>query len=182
MRNFSSAIFLVAVFWTSMACAAPQGLYGKSVTVSWTETRSQREPGQTAFRPVSLPFTYTVYVSSEGRPFKRLTSISSTRRATGSLDRVGTGESRPDGGTGAMQFVGNTIVASAGSPGGFGRRIQISLDGGFASCSAQVISGKTPGKKVAAVRSVATGNMVEFESISAGPASCSVRAGNAFAN
>jgi hypothetical protein len=40
----------------------------------------------------------------------------------------------------------------------------------------------TPGKKVVAIKSVATGNMVEFESISAGPASCSIRAGNAFAS
>jgi hypothetical protein len=81
-----------------------------------------------------------------------------------------------------MQFVGNTIVASTGQAGGFGRRIQITLDSGFGSCSAQVISGKSPGKKIAAVKSVATGNMVEFESISAGPASCSVQAGNAFAS
>ena len=182
MRYFSSAIFFGAVFWSSMACAAPQGLYGKSVTVSWTETRSQRDAGQAAFRPVSLPFTYTVYVSSEGRPFKRLTSVSASRRATGSLDRVGMAGQRADGSAGAMQFVGNTIVASTSSSGGYGRRIEINLDGGFGSCSAKVISGKTPGKKVAAVKSVATGNMVEFESISAGPASCSIQAGNAFAS
>lgn len=183
MRSVSSAIlFCVAVFWPSMAGAAPQGLFGKSVTVTWTETRSQRGAGETAFRPVSLPFTYTVYVSSEGRPFKRLTSVSSTRRATGSVDQVGLGAPGTGGGAGTLQFVGNTIVANSSSPGGFGRRIEINADGGFGSCSARIISGMTPGKKVASVKSVATGNKVEFESISAGPASCSIRAGNAFAS
>ena len=181
MRNFSSTIFFVAVFWSPMACAAPQGLYGKSVIVSWTETRSQRDAGEANFKPVSLPFTYTVYVSSEGRPFKRLTSVSASRRATGSQDKVGMGGRGPEG-SGAMQFVGNSIVATTGQVGGFGRRIQVTLDGGFGSCSAQVISGKSPGKKIVAVKSVATGNMVEFESISAGSASCSVQAGNAFAS
>ena len=172
MRIFSSAVLFVAVFSSSMAVAAPKGLYGKSVTVSWTETRSQRHAGQTAFRPVSLPFTYTVYVSSEGRPFKRLTSVSANRRATGTKDRVGWRDRGP------KQFGRHAVRRQQdrfehGSSGGYGRRIEINLDSGFRSCSAKVISGKSPGKKVASMKSVATGNIVEFESISAGPASCS---------
>ena len=39
--------------------APPSGLYGKSVIVSWTETRSQRNPGDQAFRPMSIPVEST---------------------------------------------------------------------------------------------------------------------------
>jgi hypothetical protein len=162
---------------TLAAMAAPQSFYGKTLRVSWTETRSQRQAGETAFKPVSLPFTYSVYVSSKGQLFKRLTSISASRRATGQKDRVGTGGAGPEGASN-VSFQGNTLIATTSS-GGLGRRIRISFDGG-SSCSAEVISGKGGG--VAAVRSVATGAMVEFESVSAGSASCAVQEWNAFAN
>lgn len=166
---------------TVALAAPPKGIYGKSIVVTWNESRSQRAAGETAFKPVSLPFTLTVYVSSEGRLFRRLTSVSSTRRATGSYDRVGTGGRAENGNVGSVQFQGNAIVLTASSE-GLGRRIQINLDSGLGSCTAQIISGKAPGAKVAAVRSVATGGMVEFESVSAGAATCAVQAGNAFAN
>lgn len=79
------------------AHAAPHGLYGKTVKVTWTETRSQRNPGETSFHPVGIPFTYEAYVSSEGNLFKRLTVISSNGRHIGSKDRTGTGGSGPNG-------------------------------------------------------------------------------------
>jgi hypothetical protein len=159
---------------------APAALRGKSIVVSWTESRSQRNPGETAFRPVSLPFDFTVYVSGEGRAFKRLMSQSSTRRAVGTKDTVGAGGTNAEG-IAATAIRGNSITHS-GTSGGLGRRIQITLDRSFSSCTAEVVSGKPPGAKVVSVRSVATGNMVEFESVSAGSATCSIRAGNAFAN
>ena len=162
------------------AAQAPAALRGKSITVSWTESRSQRDAGQTVFRPVTLPFDFTVYVSSEGRAFKRLTSQSASRRHVGTKEGVGSGRASSEGLT-AIAIRGNTIVNSNTS-GGLGRRIQITMDSSFSSCTAQVVSGKPPGSKVVAVRSVATKNMVEFESVSAGPATCSIRAGNAFAN
>lgn len=169
-------MIVVALFATlaSPAWSAPKGLYGKTITVSWTETRSQRQMGEATFKPVGLPFTFQLYVSSEGRPFKRLTSTSSSGRSHGTKEGVGSGANA------AVSYQGNTVIATSSS-GGLGRRIQITPDGSFSSCSAQVISGKSGGG-VAAVKSVATGRMVEFESVSAGAASCSVQNGNAFAN
>jgi hypothetical protein len=162
------------------AAQAPAALRGKSITVSWTETRSQRDAGETAFRPVSLPFDFTVYVSSEGRAFKRLTSQSASRRQVGSNEGVGSGRARADGAV-ATQVTGTSIVHNVSS-GGLGRRIQITMDSSYSSCTAQVVTGMRAGAKVVSTRSVATGNTVEFESVNAGSASCSIRAGNAFAN
>jgi hypothetical protein len=158
---------------------APAALRGKSINVTWTETRSQREAGQQAFRPVSLPFDFTVYVSNEGRAFKRLTSVSASRRQTGANEGVGAGKREGSSRLVATQVQGNSIVHSVSS-GGLGRRITVTLDSSYGSCSAQVITAKQAGAKVVATRSVATGNTVEFESVSAGATNCSVRAGNAF--
>ena len=173
MKKILVAALFAAI--ASPALAAPQGLYGKTVTVTWTETRSQRQMGETTFKPVGLPFTFQLYLSSEGRPFKRLTSVSSSGRRSGTKEGVGSGANA------SVSYQGNNTVIATNSSGGLGRRVQVTLDSGFSSCSAQVISGKSGGG-VAAVKSVATGNMVEFESVSAGAASCSVQNGNAFAN
>jgi hypothetical protein len=178
MNKFYGTSLLALIASTTAVTAAPQSYYGKTFRVSWTETRSQRDAGETAFRPVSLPFTYTVYVSSKGQLFTRVTSMSASRRAVGSKDRVGTSGSGPDG-AGRATFQGNTLTATRSS-GGLGRQIRVTFDGG-SSCSATVVTGKSGGG-VASVRSIPTGGMVEFESVSAGAASCSVQDGNAFAN
>jgi hypothetical protein len=177
MNKSCAAALLALIASTAAASAAPQSFYGKTLRVNWTETRSQRDAGETAYKPVSLPFTYTVYVSSKGQLFKRTTSISASRRATGQRDMVGMGGSGPEG-AGRVSFQGNTMITTS-SHGGLGRQIKITFDGG-SSCSAQVISAKS-GAGPTSVRSIATGGMVEFESVSAGSASCSVQDGNAFA-
>lgn len=176
-----SALAVIALLTASVPAfaQAPAALRGKSISVTWTETRSQRDAGETAFRPVSLPYDFTIYVSSEGRAFKRTTSISASRRQTGTKEGVGAGRATPEGAT-ETQVRGTTIVQTSTS-GGLGRRIQITMDSSYSSCSATVTTAKQSGQKVAAVRSIATGGMVEFESVSAGPATCSIRAGNAFA-
>jgi len=160
------------------AVAAPQSFYGKTLRVAWEETRGQRVAGETAFKTVSLPFVYSVYVSSRGQLFKRLSSTSASRRANGIKDRVGMSGTDSEG-AGAATFQGNTLIATMNN-GGLGRRIRITFDGG-SSCSAEVVSGKS-GSAVASTRSNATGKTIEFESVSAGAASCAIQDGNAFAN
>jgi hypothetical protein len=163
---------------TSAALAAPQGWYGKTLRVTWNESRSQRVQGEGEFKAVSIPLSYTVYVSSKGQVFKRFTSTTSSGRQSGSKDRVGTSGSDSQG-AGSIAFQGNTLISTANN-GGLGRRIRISFDGG-SSCSAEVLTGKA-GSGTATTRSNATGKMMEFQSASAGAASCSVQEGNAFAN
>ncbi len=160
--------------------AAPRELYGKNVVVNWTETRSQRNAGEAAFHPVSIPFTLTFYVGNEGHVFKRLFAVAATGRTSGSQDRVG---KQPTGdiSASASSFSGRTLTATS-SFGGAARRIQITFDPNFTGCSAQVVTAKLSGAKFAAVRSIANGTTVEFESVSAGSASCAVGQGNPFAN
>ena len=178
MRRSMILAILAGMTFASAAEAAPQSFYGKTLRVSWSEARSQRVQGEGAFKSVSIPLSYTVYVSTKGQLFKRLTSSTPSGRATGSKDRVGTGGGDSEG-AGAVTFQGNTLVASSNNH-GLGRRIRVTFDGS-SSCSAEVLTGKAGGG-VTTHRSNATGKMMELESVSAGPASCSVQEGNAFAN
>jgi hypothetical protein len=134
--------------------------------------------GDPVFKSVSIPLSFTVYVSSKGQLFRRLTSTAASGRASGSKDRVGASTAGADG-AGQVSFQGNTLVSTTNN-GGLGRRIRISFDGG-SSCSAEVLTGKS-GSGGAGFRSNATGKAMELESVTAGGASCSVQDGNAFAN
>jgi hypothetical protein len=61
------------------------------------------------------------------------------------------------------------------------RRVAVNLDSSFERCTAQVITAKEVGAKVGVWRGIGSGQMLEVESVSAGPASCSVKSGNVFA-
>jgi hypothetical protein len=178
MKCLTCIAFVSFVASTSGAIAAPQSLYGKTLRVTWNETRSQRVRGEGEYKSVSIPLSYTVYVSSKGQLFKRLTSTTSSGRQSGSKDRVGASGTDSQG-SGSISFQGNMLTSTANN-GGLGRRIRVSFDGG-SSCSAEVLTGKA-GTGAATVRSNATGKMLEIDSVSAGGASCSVQEGNAFAN
>jgi hypothetical protein len=178
MKKISCIALVSLIASTSGSLAAPQSLYGKTLRVTWNESRSQRVRGEGEFKAVSIPLSYTVYVSSKGQLFKRLTSTTATGRRTGSKDRVGVSGAGADG-SGSVSFQGNTLIQTANNN-GLGRRIRITFDGG-SSCSAEVLTGKS-GTGAAMVHSNATGKMLEFESVSAGAASCSVQEGNAFAD
>jgi hypothetical protein len=181
MRPFAMAFVVATGLAPCAAAAAPTQLYGRSVAVSWTETRSQRAVGQEpAFHPVSIPFTMTVYVSSEGHIFRRLSSTTPNGRQSGAKDRVGTSGSSGNGSF-VVQFQGNAMVAG-GSNGGFGLHVQATFDSSFGSCTAQVIGAKQSGSKTVMLRSIASGATIEVESVSTGAATCAVAQGNPFAN
>lgn len=114
MKRFATGVAALAC-WPLAAAAAPDALTGKSVTVSWNETRSQRDVGEAAFKPVSIPYTFTVYFGTGGHVFKRIFAVAASRRASGADDKVG-------GGGGAnVSFSGNTMVGtnSLERPGAF---------------------------------------------------------------
>jgi hypothetical protein len=181
MRGLLAGLLVAAAVAVPVSArAAPSQLYGKAVTVSWSETRSQRAAGEPAFHPVSIPFTLTIYISTEGHIFRRIFAVTPNGRTSGSKDRTGASSSGASAAFSA-QFQGNAMIASA-SNGGFGLLVRVTFDGGFASCTAQVIGAKQSGSKTVTLRSVASGSMIEVESVSAGPASCSVAQGNPFAN
>jgi hypothetical protein len=181
MRFVTMGFVVAAGLAPAVANAAPSQLYGKSVTVRWSETRSQRAVGQeAAFHPVSLPFTMTVYIGTEGHIFRRIFAVTPNGRQSGAKDRAGASGSSANGSF-AVQFQGNTMVAS-GSNGGFGLHVQVTFDSGFTGCTAEVIGAKQSGSRTVMLRSIASGLTIEVESVSAGAASCAVAKGNPFAN
>lgn len=173
------ALIFASTALASTAMSAPQGLYGKSVKVTWNETRSQRLVGEAVFKSISEPFGFVIYVSSRGTLFKRFTAVSASGNRSGKTEGVGASGGNSEGAA-STSFSGNTITV-AGSNFAVGRRIQITLDGSFMSCSAQVVTGKSKSGP-ATFRSRISGEMMELDSASAGAASCSVQEGNAFAN
>jgi hypothetical protein len=161
------------------ANAAPSQLYGKSVVVSWTENRVQRPVGTAGWASVSRAISETVYISSAGRPFSRITF--SAGRASGDQDQVGVSGHNPTGGAKVVQFQGRSLVTVLLYNGG-AREIRIDFDPNFSSCSASVILGKSSGAGTFTLRSSINGQMLEIQSQSTSGATCSIREGNVFAN
>ncbi len=180
-RNAAVSIALLAVLmWPQAAPAqsAPAGLQGKSAVVSWTENRTQRNVGEERTETVAVPYTYRVYFSSAGRPFARL-SVANRRGETASRDRVGTGSGSVDGGVRDLRFNGNTLSQTAGFGGG-ARRILINFDGGFSSCTANVILGRQPGASKIIMKNLVSNKHMEILSSTTSGASCSLQSGNVF--
>ena len=162
----------------SAARAAPSQLYGKSVVVSWTEEREQRVNGEATTRNVGRNGNFSVYLSSAGKPFSRMSYAFS--RAKGGLkhgkrDAVG-GEG---GSARSVAFSGNTMSVGMAMSGG-ARNVLVSFDGGFQSCSAQVLTGKEGGASHIKTKSMVSGNDVEIISVKTGAASCRIQDGNVF--
>lgn len=186
-RSIGLAVALVAasapVVTAQAAANAPKSLYGKSIVVSWTESRSQRPLGdQGPFRPVSVNLQRSIYISSAGRLFSRLESTANVgrRSMSGKAEGVGAAGTNFSGGPRNIQFKGNSLVMITGFQAS-ARRLVVDFDGSFQTCTAQVITAKQVGEKAGIWRGVAGRMMLEVESVSAGAATCSIRTGNVFA-
>lgn len=172
--SFFCAIAAVTTVAPVMA-AAPENLRNKSFTVSWSEEHNQSRDGG-EFRDISVPYVWTLYVSSAGRGFARMHIGSG--RGTGSHDIVGQGGKSFGGGAHAVTFTNSGMVGMANF-GEAARRISIGSTG--SGCTAQVTVAKASGSASARFTR-ADGHTFEIRSLHAGPASCQIQDGNAFAN
>jgi len=67
------AVVLFGLSFAQAAYAAPPNeLYGKSVSIAWTETREQRPVGEENWRQVGGNQTFNLYVSEAGRVFNKV--------------------------------------------------------------------------------------------------------------
>lgn len=108
-----AAVLAVATLGPAAAFAAPAQLYGKSVVVTWSETREHKGAAQGS--TVSRHGEFSAYVSSAGRVFNRLTYSGLVgaprhypRFQSGSSDRVngeGSGQAR------SVAFSGHTMTS-----------------------------------------------------------------------
>lgn len=171
------ALLFIALNPATASAQAPAALQSKSAVVSWTENRTQRYLDDGRTETVGVPYTYRVYFSTAGRPFARLT-VANQRGVTASRERVGTGERmRPDG-VRSLQLRGNSLTATSGHGAG-ARRIQITFDGNYASCSASVILGKSGTGKIT-MTNLVSGKKMEILASSTSGATCSLQNGNVF--
>jgi hypothetical protein len=173
----SGALVAVLILPAGAASAAPSQLFGKSVVVNWSEEREQRVGGS-EIRNVARSGQFSVYLSSAGRPFSRMSySFAAGKHGlkSGNRDAVG-GESRRN-----ISFHGSSMSVDMPIQGG-ARHIAVSFDSGFAGCSAQVLTGKETAGASIHGRSLINGAAVEMISVKTGPASCRIQDGNVFGN
>src|SRR5690348_13063112 len=127
--------------------AAPQPLYGKSVVVTWSETRLRKAGAQPAASTFTRHGDFSVYVSSAGRVFNRLTYSGFTQAPRRYLN-FQSASSDQVGGQGSSQrnvaFSGRTMTSITPMNGG-AQRILVTFADDFSTCSAQVLTGKSTG-------------------------------------
>jgi hypothetical protein len=182
MNNTLVRLFALAFIAPSCALAqgsqtkAPDQLKGKSVTISYNETRKSapEDGGQIATRTV--PFKLILYVSSDGNLFNRLlagrnTKSSDQTKGEKDLSQFADRETTFDK---QKMTVANHFGSRKGS-----RVIEASFNETFTSCSATAVITVT-GEYVR--RRLMTGGFERLYSASTSDVTCAVVDGNALLN
>jgi hypothetical protein len=173
----SASLVLAAM---GQAGAAPQALYGKSVVVSFSESRVSRPVSGGPESTSQASGQFSVYISTAGRPFVRSNRTLTTGRRGAESKAIDTG---PGGGpigvsvASGIQFSGNSMTIT-NQMGSGARRITVTFDGG-SSCSATVLNAREGGKNMV-IKSRYTGQNREVLSSQFSVTGCSVRDGNVF--
>ena len=155
--------------------APPNELYGKSVSITWTETREQRPVGEENWRQVSGSQTFNLYVSDAGRVFNKVSYATRGGNAERAGEIAGSGKR-------SINFNGRSLLALMPWGSGGATRITADFDAGFGGCSAQVTRAKESAGGITRQFSGIIKRVNEIRSVQVGGASCSVRSGNVFAN
>ena len=158
------------------AAAAPASLLGKSIVLTWSETRQQRRLGDQNFRSVNASHNLSMYISSAGRAFVRQTIR--TGSGAGSEDQVsGSPQSRV-----VPSFAGRTMTLNSPFRSGGMRRHVMTFDAAFDACMATVAFVKEVGRETAITGSlIDRQHLFEMQSIAVTNVTCAVQNGNVFA-
>jgi hypothetical protein len=170
------SLLLISLTTQTYAADAPKALWGKSVVLTWTETRQQRIVGQPNFYSVHGNDGTSIYVSTAGRIFNRRTH--STRAGSGTVERA-PGEGSGAYPRGAILFGGQTMTLIGETKGGAYRTV-IEFDANFVSCTARRSIAFQPGQTSIALSPIIH-KYIEVKSVTVNGMSCSVRAGNVLA-
>ena len=166
-------LFLSGVSYAQGALA-PMALRGKSAIVSWSEERAVKRRGAENLRQVRSSHTLQAYISSTGRVFNRYSATGPGGRTGASEQVAGSPDARRQ-----ARFEGRSLLVENRFKSG-ARRIAITFDERFASCTATVINGLAQGETKSIRTSVITKQEYELYSAKTGPATCEVRNGNVF--
>ena len=154
-----------------LAAAAPAELLNKTVTVSYTITIPAKGPNGVV-RTGTRNATRTIYISSAGRAFGRV----SRRDARGGSE---TKEAAPGERGNTLRFEGSRLVGVMPFVSG-AAQMSITFGAGGQSCDAAITLGRDSGKALQ-WKGVNGATYVAVGQPSVSNVSCSIRAGNAFA-
>jgi hypothetical protein len=147
-KSFTVIGVLTLLSAAAHAGPAPKELFGKSVTVTWTETRSQRFQSEQQVRNVGVAMQMNIYISTAGRPFVRLNSSGMAGRNYHEQFRGTTTRTEQAPGeatTEHVDFDGRSIVVYQQFRSGT-RRIDIDAKGTV--CRATIVNGREGGKDI----------------------------------
>jgi len=164
----------VAIIVPAVQAAPPKELYGKTVTISWTETREQRPVGEQAWRQINGSVALHLYVSETGRIFNNVSYATGAGSAERSGEIAGSGNR-------SVNLNDRSLSVMMQSGEGAATRITADFDAGFSGCSAQVTRAKERADTIVRRYSAIIKRMNEIRSTQVGGASCSIKTGNAFA-
>ena len=167
---FAAALVALTASAAHAAGGAPQQLFDKTVTMSWT-TSGTATSADGHSKPFTNANTRTVYISSAGRPFLRM-NLSGTRASRG-------GDRGPDDtGRGSVRFEPGKLVGVETFASG-ARQFIATFDGSYSNCTLSVVDAKAG--NAAIMRRGPDGAMYKVENATTGGQSCAIQAGNAFA-
>jgi hypothetical protein len=172
------AVLVALAIPTAMQAAeAPKALYGKSVALSWVEERQQSSAAEPQPRWLRVPLTLTIYVSTAGRIFTRITGSTAGSARPGSAEALGA-NATTNAGIRVAQFKGRSLTYTSTFTGG-ARNISVEFDDSHGTCTVSVILGKSPGASKIVMPNLALGGVVEVHAVTIRDTSCAIRDGNA---
>jgi hypothetical protein len=157
------------------AAEAPKALYGKSVSLNWVEERQQSSEAEPQPRWRRVPLTLTIYVSTAGRIFSRVSASSATR--SGKAEAIGLNAKTKTGGVRVAQFDGRSLAYTSEFIGG-ARNISVDFDDSYRTCTVSVILGKSAGASKIVMPNLALGGVVEVHAARISGTSCAIKDGN----
>jgi len=163
---------------TTYAAGAPAALQGKSVIVTWSEARTQRAVGEPGMRSTTVTAELSAYVSTAGRVFTRMVRTAAGARRSRSGSREAAPGQSLTGGAGRTSFQGQQLIIDSRYESG-ARRITVTFNPGFTTCSASIIQGKESGRPIVST-SMISGRRLEVYSIQVMSPNCRIQDGNVF--
>ena len=169
----ATAFSLSLVVGAANAEPTATALQGKSILLNWAETRAIVD-ARGRDRVVPFAGDVAVYVSAKGRIFSRF-----RRRGVADANNVSNG-SEADVTEEVLhwRFEGATLVGFLTFVRGV-RKISVTFDGDFKTCSMTTIYGKDHGASVI-MKPLGGGDDFELKSATINSASCQVQEGNVF--
>jgi hypothetical protein len=179
LKSLVIGIIVVIASMPTVRADPPARLRGKSIIVTWSESRIQRHVGEADFRRVDATLNMSAYVSTAGRVFSRFTPT--TRAGTASSEQIqGQPKPTPESRARVPTFGERSMTLFQPFRQGGMRRLVIAFDGAYDGCTAKVAYAKEEGASSSFGWSPITKQVVEFQSVTVSGEACRVMAGNVF--